>query len=156
MASLDTIDRNILRELQLNASLSNKELANRVGLAPSSCLERTRRLAREGVLLTSHATVDPEALGIGINALISVRLSLHTKGSVDAFAGRLMALPEVMEIYHLAGEHDFLIRVLTKDVQQLRDFALDELSSKGEVSRVETTLVFDHLKSRALPDYLGE
>jgi DNA-binding Lrp family transcriptional regulator len=85
-SSIDRIDGRILDELQKNARLSNKELAGRVGLAPSSCLERVRRLRRDGVPRGFHAEVDPGALGIGLQALIAVRLARHSRDLVPGRA----------------------------------------------------------------------
>ena len=79
---MDGIDFGILHELQNNARLSNKELAAKVKLAPSSCLERTRRLSAQGVLRGFHADVDPAALGVGLQAMIHVRLARHSRNHV--------------------------------------------------------------------------
>ena len=93
---LDRTDFEILAHLQKNARLSNKELAARVGLAPSSCLERVRRLVERRVLRGFHADVDPAALGIEIEAMIAVRLVRHSRKDVDQFRAHVMGLPEVV------------------------------------------------------------
>lgn len=153
---LDRTDRVILRELQNDARLSNKELAARTGLAPSSCLERVRRLREDGVLRGFHAEVDPAALGIGIQALIAVRIRQHSRAMNDAFRAAMLRRPEVIATQHVAGEDDYMIHVVVRDVAHLRNFTLDELTTREEVAHVETSLIFDHQRSWVLPDYAGE
>jgi DNA-binding Lrp family transcriptional regulator len=154
MRELDRIDYEILTELQKNARLSNKELAARVGLAPSSCLERVRKLTAAGVLRGAHADVDPASLGIEIEAMVAVRLARHTRDRVDAFQRYVMGLAEVVAIYHVAGENDFLIHVAVTNPQHLRAVVLDGLTTRPEVAHVETALVFGHERSAVLPNYL--
>ena len=141
--NLDKIDFGIVRELQNNARLSNKELAARVGLAPSTTLVRTRQLERGGVLRGYHAEVNPRALGIGLQALISVRLKQHTAQEVDVFRRHVLAMPEVMRLYHVAGEDDFLIHVGVKDSEGLRELAMNSLTTRPEVAHIETGLIFE-------------
>jgi DNA-binding Lrp family transcriptional regulator len=153
---LDRIDRVILRELQNDARLSNKELAARTGLAPSSCLERVRRLREDGILRGFHAEVDPAALGIGIQALIAVRIRQHSRAMNDTFREHMLHRPEVIGTQHVAGADDYMIHVAVRDVAHLRNFTLDELTTREEVAHVETSLIFDHQRSWVLPDYAGE
>ena len=93
--SLDRTDFEILRLLQNNADLSNKELAAAVGLAPSSAHERLKRLRDDGVLRGSHADVDPKAMGVGLEALFMIELSKHERGAVDHFMTEVVLIPEV-------------------------------------------------------------
>ncbi len=155
-APLDRIDRILVAQLQNNARLSNKELAARVGLAPSSCLERVRRLVRDGVLRGFHADVNPGALGVALQAMIAVRLKQHSRDLAAAFRRHVAALPEVVSVFHIAGENDYLLQVAVHDVDHLRNFTLDRLTARDEVAHVETALIFEHLPRWQLPDYLGE
>lgn len=140
---LDEIDFGIVRQLQNNARLTNKELAARVGLAPSTTLVRTRALEREGVLRGYRAEIDPRALGIGLQALISVRLRQHTSADVEQFRSYVLAMPEVMRLYHMAGEDDFLIHVGVRDSEELRNLAMNSLTTRPEVANIETGLIFE-------------
>jgi DNA-binding Lrp family transcriptional regulator len=142
-----------LGELQKDARLSNKELAARVALAPSSCLERVRRLRREGVLRGFHAEVDPAALGIGLEALIAVRLTRHSRELMRRFRAHVDPLPEVVAVFHVGGRNDFLLQVAVRDVEHLRNFALDALTGLEEVAHLETSLIFEHAPRLPLPDY---
>ncbi len=154
MSALDRIDLEIIRQLRNNARLSNKELAEIVGLAPSSCLVRVRGLQREGVLKGYHAEVDTKALGVGLQAMISIRLQRHSKANVEAFRSHVMALPEVRELYHLAGANDFLMQVWVRDPEHLRDLIMSEITAREEVVHVETGLIFEHCRSLELPFYV--
>ncbi len=150
---LDRIDRALLLALQNDARLSNKELAAHVGLAPSSCLERVRALRTAGVLRGFHADVDPEALGIGLRAVIAVRMRRQSRDLDETFRRNTAKRPEVMAVQHIAGDNDYLVHVAVADVEHLRNFTMDELTAHEEVAHVETTLVFDHHVSWTLPDY---
>ena len=151
--SLDRTDTAILAALQNNARLSNKELAAKVDLAPSSCLERVRRLHEAGVLRGHHADVDPQALGIELEAMVAVRLAEHSSDKVDAFHRRALKRPEVVAVYYLAGATDFLVHVAVRGPAHLRDLVVEAFSTPGEVSRVETSLIFEHSRRWELPHY---
>jgi len=149
----DRIDDSILRALQNNARLSNKELANRVGLAPSSCLERVRRLQQRGVLQGYRAVVDPKALGVGLQAFVAVRLSQHSREVVETFRAHLLSLQEVVSVYHTGGENDFIVHVAVRDADHLRDLALDAFTTRQEVARLNTALVYEQVQPGVLPNY---
>jgi DNA-binding Lrp family transcriptional regulator len=149
MRTLDRIDRAILLGLSKNARLSNKELAAEVGLAPSSCLERTKRLIQEGTIKGFHAEVDPRALGYDIEAMVAIRLKQHAREQVESFRAHAQSLPEVLAVYHMAGANDFLLHVLARDAMHLRDLAIDAFTTRPEVAHLETALVFEHRRGSA-------
>jgi DNA-binding Lrp family transcriptional regulator len=151
--ALDRIDFDILAALQNDGRLTNKELAGRVGLAPSSCLARVQRLRESGSLRGSHAEVDPAVLGIGLQALLAVRLRQHSRDVVDAFRRYVRTVPEVTAVYHLTGAQDFLVHVAVRDANHLRDLALDAFTTRAEVAHIETSLIFDYVRVPRLPDY---
>ena len=152
---LDRIDNEILAQLQKNARLPNKELAARLGLAPSTCLERVRRLGAAGVFQSFTARVDPKVLGIGLQAMIALRLSRHDRNMVLAFRAHALAQPEVVRVYHMAGRNDFLLHVAVRDTEHLREIALSAFSTREEVVHMETSLSYETVESPALPSYLG-
>jgi DNA-binding Lrp family transcriptional regulator len=151
MAALNRIDFAILAALQNDARLSNKQLAAHVGLAPSSCLERVRRLRAAGVLTGFRALVEPRALGIAMQALVFVRLARHARKQVKAFRQHALSLPETVGLYHVAGQHDFIVHVGVRDANHLRDVAMDAFTSRREVARIETHLIFEHAPKPQLP-----
>lgn len=151
--NLDRIDCDILAILQKDARLSNKELASAVGLAPSSCLARVQRLRTEGVLRGAHAEVDPQALGVGLQALIAVQLRQHSRAQVKAFWKHALGLPEVLSVFHVAGTHDFQVHVAVRDAHHLRDLALDAFTTRSEVAHIQTSLIFEWAKGQVMPNY---
>ena len=150
---LDQIDAAILAALQKNARLSNKELAAQVGLAPSSCLERVRKLEQAGVITGYHAQVAMPALGIHLQAMVYVELGQHTRETFDAFLCHVRGLREVTAVYNMAGRWDFLVHVAVPTTDHLKTFALDALTARPEVSRVETSLIFAHHRQQVLPHW---
>jgi len=149
---LDATDRAILSALQKDAGLSNKELARKIRLAPSSCLQRVRRLRTEGALRGLHAEVSPEALGIGLQAIIAVRFTHHLEKDVEAFCQQLRARPEVVATYHVSGGVDLLVHVAVRDVGHLRTLGVEAFTSHRLVAHVETSLIFEHIRAKGLPD----
>jgi DNA-binding Lrp family transcriptional regulator len=150
---MDRIDNAILMALQNDGRLSNKELSSQVGLAPSSCLERVRKLQNQGIISGFQARINPKALGIGLQAFVAVRLSTHSREVVEAFRNHIMNLPEVIAIYHVAGQEDFMVHVGVKDAEHLRNLTLDSFTTRREVSRLNTSLVYEHLHQARLPNY---
>jgi len=151
---LDSIDVRIIRLLRKNARISNKELAASIGLAPSTCLERVRRLRIKRVLTGYHADVDPDALGIGLQAMVAVRLARHARTEVEAFERHLERLVEVVTIFHVAGANDYLVHVAVRDPTHLRELALSAFTERPEVDHIETQLIFAHRRNHELPVYL--
>lgn len=142
--ALDRIDRALVAAVQNDARLSNKELAAIVGLAPSSCLARMRRLEADGVIRGWRAELDPNALGLGLQAMIAVQLRLHVRESFETFAGHLRRLPEVVGVWSLGGTTDFLVHVVCRDTAHLQAVTVEGFTARPEVSRIETSLVFQH------------
>ncbi|MDH5333978.1 MAG: Lrp/AsnC family transcriptional regulator [Thermoleophilia bacterium] len=147
---LDRIDRALVALLLDDARMSNKELAARVGIAPSTCLERVRALRARGVITGFHAEVDLDALGRGLEAIVAVRVRPHSRPHVDAFREAAAAMPEVIEVFHVTGADDFLLHVAVADTDALRDFVLDRLTMRPEVAHVESRVVYQHTRRPAL------
>ena len=142
--NLDRIDRQLLRLLQKDARLTNKELAATVGLAPSTCLGRVQRLTAEGVLKGFHARVDPEALGLVLEAIVFVQLEHHGGAATESLEDRLLERPEVVHLYHVGGAQDLLVHVAVHDTEHLRQVVMDHIAAGPEVRHVETNVVFEH------------
>src|SRR5512146_1794014 len=146
---LDDIDRRIVHELARDARLPNNALAERVGIAPSTCLGRVRSLRERGVIRGYHADVDPAALGMPLQAMIAVRLQSHARSRIRAFVADVAGLPEVLNVFFLAGKDDFLLHVAAASTASLREF-VETLSSNGDVSYTETSLIFEHIRADAV------
>lgn len=149
---LDEIDVALIRRLQEDGRTSNKELAAEVGLAPSSCLERVRRLRDDGILLGTHAAVEPASVGVVLQAMVVIRLRSHEQESWDALRQALLDRTEVVALFHLAGADDLLVHVACRDTDHLRDLVMQGIGAHHAVRQVETSLVFEHVR-RPLPIY---
>ena len=150
MIPLDRTERAILEILQENARISNRALSERVGIAPSTCIERVRRLRARGVIRGFHADVDPGAVGRTIQALVAVRLRVHSRETIDAFYRHVTELPEALAVYHVGGADDYLIHVAVDDTAALRNLVVDGLTARTEVDHVETRLVFEFVRKHAI------
>ncbi|WP_231905036.1 MULTISPECIES: Lrp/AsnC family transcriptional regulator [Streptomycetaceae] len=145
------VDEAILRLLAQDARMPNSAIAAAVGVAPSTCLARIRSLRERGVIRGFRAELDPAALGLGIQAMISVRLHSHSRGQVDSFVREIPRLPGVVDLFHVSGADDYLLRVAVRDSDALRDFVLDHLTTHPAVRHTETSLIFGHVRGRLLP-----
>jgi DNA-binding Lrp family transcriptional regulator len=150
---LDRIDFGIVAALQNNARMSNKELAAAVGLAPSSCLERVRALTTAGIVKGHHAEVAAAALGIGLEALVAVRLVRHAKATFRRLYTHLLSLPEVLAVYHVSGVNDLQVHIAVRDIDHLRDFIVEKLAGRAEVDHCETAVVFELYRKHQWPCY---
>lgn len=151
MLVLDSVDVAILAELQKDARLSNKELAARVNIAPSTCLVRHRALRERGVLTGFRAEVDLGALGRPLQAMIAVRIRPHTRAVVRPFFEYVLELPETISASHVAGPDDFLVHVGVADATHLQQLVLDSFTSRREVAQLHTNLLFEHRRKREVP-----
>jgi DNA-binding Lrp family transcriptional regulator len=150
---LDRIDRQILRLLRNNARMPNKDLAEHAQIAPSTALERVRRMHEEKVILGYHAEVAPKAVGINLQAMVAIRMTRHSQDSLNSFHTHLNALQEVLAYYHVAGKDDFLVHVGVQDSEHLRDFVVSAFTQREEVAHIETHLIFDFHRNPELPVY---
>jgi DNA-binding Lrp family transcriptional regulator len=145
--ALDDVDRAIIGALTADARIPNNALAERVGIAPSTCLGRVRALRESGVIRGFHADVDPDRIGRPIQAMVAVRLQSHARGHLMEFMQQVASLPEVRNTYLLGGAHDFLLHVATADPEGLRQFVIAHLSGNPDVALTETNLIFSHLET---------
>ena len=143
---LDAVDRRIVDELSADARIPNNALAERVGVAPSTCLGRVRALRESGVIRGYHADVDPAALGRPVQAMIAVRLQSGARGHLSGFIDKMAVLPEVLNVFFLGGADDFLVHIAATGTESLRDFVVGNLSSDPDVALTETNLIFDHVR----------
>ena len=153
---LDRTDRRLVQLLAKDARTSNKELAAAAGIAPSTCSERIQRLRDAGVFKGFHAEVEPEVMGIGLQALVVVRLRRHAEDEVQRFWAHAESMPETKAIYHLSGANDFLCHVVVKDPDHLRRVAISGFTSLPEVSHIETSLIFEHRSKPTYPDLIAD
>ena len=151
---VDRIDFEIIQHLQNDGRISNKSLAAKVGLAPSTCFERVKQLQTKGVINGIHADIQPKALGIGLEAIYFIELAKHSRELVETFQSEIEQMPEVRSVYLVSGQYDFLVHVAVKDTEHLRNLALDSFTIRPEVTRIETVLIFDHRRKFVLPSFV--
>ncbi|MBD0740219.1 Lrp/AsnC family transcriptional regulator [Streptomyces sp. CBMA29] len=140
--ALDPVDLEILRLLQNDARTTYRDLAAAVGVAPSTCLDRVARLRRGGVILGHELRLDPAKLGRGLEALLLVQVRPHRRELITPFVDRVRALPESRALFHLTGPDDYLVHVAVTGATDLQRLVIDEFTSRREVARVETRLIF--------------
>lgn len=142
--ALDRIDHKIIELLQDDARLTNRELAQRVGLAPSTTLARVQRLTESGVLTGFSARVNPEALGLALQVVVFVQLESHGRDRSRAFIEEILARPEVVQVFYVGGAQDLVVHVMARDTDDLRRVVLEGIASHSLVRHLETNIVFEH------------
>ncbi|UGU31890.1 Lrp/AsnC family transcriptional regulator [Mycolicibacterium smegmatis] len=143
---LDDIDRRILLALHDDARIPNSALAEMVGIAPSTCHGRVRRLQEIGVIRGFYTDIDPAAVGLGLQAMISVSLQSNARGKIRSFIAHIRTRPQVMDVYFLAGGDDFILHVAARDTEDLRKFVVENLNADSDVAGTQTSLIFEHLR----------
>src|SRR5215210_2116679 len=119
---MDSIDHKILRALQEDASISIADLADRVGLSQTPCWKRVQRLEASGVILKRVALVSPELVGLGLTVFVQIETGDHSGPWLEKFAQTVSAMPEVMELYRMAGDVDYMLRVVVADMASYDSF----------------------------------
>ncbi len=148
----DRTDFAIIKALQNDARISNKDLAEKVGLAPSSCLERVRKLRQAGVIRSFAVEIDQASLGIGLQAIITVQLFKNAQSEgLFNLRQEIMSRPEVVQLFHVAGVKDFLVHIVVRDVNHLKQVGYD-VFQRPEISHIETAIIFDHDRATAYPN----
>jgi Lrp/AsnC family leucine-responsive transcriptional regulator len=151
-AELDAIDRQILRLLQENGRMTNAALAEAVGLTATPMVQRIKKLEQRGVIAGYSAVVDARAIGRGTTAYVHVKQAEHSLENHRRFVETVAEFPEVLECHHIAGEEDFLLKVVVRDIGEYEQFLLHRLSTIPGIDRVKTTFVLSTSTARtALP-----
>ncbi|MGA7203818.1 MAG: Lrp/AsnC family transcriptional regulator [Specibacter sp.] len=151
MEPLDAVDRQIIDALVADARITNRDLADTVGIAPSTALMRTRALMERGAIEGFEAKLNLAVIGRAVQALIAVRLRAHDRDQIDTFTSRVPQLPEVLSTFHTSGSVDYLLHIAVRDTDALRDWVLDNLTTDPVVGHTETTLVFKHMPGHSGP-----
>jgi DNA-binding Lrp family transcriptional regulator len=142
---VDTIDRQILAELQADGRLTVTELATRVGLSLSPCHRRLRELERGGVITGYRAVIDPEAIGLAFQALVFVTMRQEDRDTLLAFEEAVARIPHVVQAQRLFGDPDYLLRVVTADLNGYASLEDETLAALPGVQRLTSTLVMKHI-----------
>lgn len=146
---MDAIDLKILAALQKNGRISNIDLSHVAELAPSSTLERVRRLEERGVIRGYRAMLDAQAIGYKIQAMVLINLDRHQAGPIDEFEALIRAVPNVKACYHLTGRYDYMLHVVVADIDHLRELVTRTIATIRGVEKQETFLVLSMPKEDA-------
>jgi Lrp/AsnC family leucine-responsive transcriptional regulator len=149
---LDTTDLRILNILQENSSISNLELASRINLSPSPTLARVKRLETEGIISRYVALADPHMLGLKVNVFVKVILERQGAEALAQFESAVSAFDEVMEVYLMTGDEDYLLRIVVPDLLTLEHFIVDHLTKIPGIKNIRSSFALKQIKYKtALP-----
>ncbi len=142
----DRFDEKLLRALQHDGRATSIELAEAIGLSPSSCQRRQRELERRGVIRGYRADIDPAVLGHSFAVFAAVQLERHVRGEVQSFQKAVIQLPEVLEVHHIAGAFDYLLRIAVADLASYEIFHADRLTALPGVAHITSYVVMSRSK----------
>lgn len=138
---LDNFDKAIIENLQNDSSISNIELSKIIGLSPSACLSRTKRLKALGVIKQYTAIIDEKKLGLDVTTFTFVNLSPHNRNIANSFLSKVKETPQITECYNVTGNWDYLLKIVSPDINSYRNFIIDYLIEFPGVNKVETIIV---------------
>jgi Lrp/AsnC family transcriptional regulator, leucine-responsive regulatory protein len=150
--NLDATDKFLVSLLQENSKRTNKELAGKLQLSVTAVYERIRKLERAGVISKYVALVDPGKIDRSFTAFCQIKLVQHTKNNVVKFEAQVARLPEVLEVFHVSGEYDYILKVMVKDMKAYREFMLNKLTALEHVGSTQSTFVISPVKNSSALD----
>ena len=151
-SKLDRYELQILNLLQEDCSLSNADIADKVGLSPSPCWRRVERMERDGIIARRVAIVDRKKVGLNAQVFAQIKLNAHGRANLDEFTAAIRGFPEVLECYVLMGTVDFMLRIITQDIEAYERFFFDKLSHLPGVQEINSTVALSEIKATtALP-----
>lgn len=137
----DGCDKEIIDILQSDSSISNIELSKKIGLSPSACLSRTKRLKELGVIKQFATIIDEKKVGLEIVTFTFVNLSPHNRNTANAFLLKVKETPEILECYNITGSWDYLLKIVSHDIASYRNFVMDSLLQFPGVNKIDTNIV---------------
>lgn len=146
---LDQIDRRILEALQSDGRLSNVELADRVGLSPSPCLRRVKRLEDAGMIAGYRAVIDPKSVGLGLTVFVELKVGKHSRDNADSLQAALAAIPEVVSCHMVSGASDFLAEVVVADLEAYERLMSEKLLTLPTLADLRSNFAIRTIKSHA-------
>ena len=146
-ADLDRIDRAILRELLANSRISNQELSERVGLSPSPCLRRLKRLEADGIVTGYTAMIDEERIGLPVAIFISVRLERQIDSALKDFEAEIMKHPEVADCWLMTGDNDYMLRILAPGLHEYENFLTGTLTKISGIASIRSSVSLRRVKA---------
>jgi Lrp/AsnC family leucine-responsive transcriptional regulator len=143
---LNDIDKQILNELQQNARLTNRELAEKLNLSTTPVFERIKKLEKKGIIRSYVALLDAGKVEKNLVAITQVKLDIHSKKLIEDFNKKIITFDEVMECYHTTGDADFILKIVVSDMDDYYRFIMDKLSQTTDVAHISTSFVLNEIK----------
>lgn len=143
---IDTTDKKILNTLQTEGRITIKALSDQLNLSPTPVFERVKKLEKEGVINKYVALLNPKKIEKKLIVFISISIKNHTRSYLEKFRKEMEAIPEVMELYHIGGQFDFLVKVVIKDMEAYQVFILTKLSIINDIDHVQSSFVLSQEK----------
>lgn len=144
---LDKIDKAILKQLQQDAKLSNKQLSNMLGLSVTAVYERIKKLERNGLIMKYVALVDKTKVDLGLTVFCHIKLSQHLQQPITDFERQVVKLDEVVECFHVSGDYDYLLKVVVKDVGHYRNFMVTKLTTLDHIGSTQSSFTINEVKN---------
>ena len=144
MKNIDQIDRSILRALQRDASLSQRELADQVGLSQNACWRRLKALQDAGVILGQTIRIDPKAVGLGLTVFVMIRTRHHSQGWLETFRKEVSAIQNVVDFYRIAGDYDYMLKVVAEDMNDF-DRVYQRLIARLDLDTVTSLITMEQI-----------
>lgn len=149
---IDQIDKQILEILQENAKITNAQLSKDINLSPAPTLERVKKLENAGYIQSYHARLDAQKLGLGVATFVSVKLNKHNKSSNENFVKQVRAIDEIVECHYVTGSSDYVLKVVSKDIDSYQSLIMNKISEIAEVDNMQTMVILNTIKdSDSLP-----
>lgn len=149
---IDDIDRKILGIIQAQGRITNAKLSEEIGLSPAPTLERVKKLEQLGIITSYHAKLNPAKLGLGVTTFVIVSLNGHTKAKIEGFIEAINKIDEVIECHHITGAGDFILKIISQDIQSYQKLMLEKVSEIKEVDNMQSMVVLSTYKdSKVLP-----
>jgi len=150
MIPLDSIDKKILTLLQENSKINIKELALKIGLTQTPVYERIKRLEKSGIIQNYIAVLNKEKVGLNVEVFCQVTLLVHSKELINKFEAAINKMDEVIECFHVAGNYDYLLKIIVKDMKNYQNFLKNKLSVLASVGNVQSTFVMTSTKNNTI------
>jgi Lrp/AsnC family leucine-responsive transcriptional regulator len=147
---MDNLDRKIIRELQANGRLSNHDLAERIGLSPSPCLRRVRRLEEDGIITGYTAEIDQAKCGIPINVFVTIKMKESSREAMRAFERGIEQYDEILECYLMTGNHDYSLHVVSESLQTYERFMREKLTRLPGMASIDSAFAYGRVKARSV------
>jgi len=149
---LDKIDRKIVDILQSNAKITNAQLSKDIGLSPAPTLERVKKLETSGIIKSYHAKLDTDKIGLGVHTFVQVSLKGHNKRNIDLFVCEINKIREVIECHHITGTGDFILKIISSDIQAYQKLMLEKVSEIEVVDGLQSMIILSTFKdSKVMP-----